>query len=294
MRKFLLLMLAVVAIPAFAIACGGSDSKKTIDTGDGKVTVDKKLPDDFPDDFPIYKGADYQGGVSGNQGGVQGFYGTWKTGDDFEKVRDYYADVFKDGKWKATSNGSTGSDTSFWVVENTADKKAAYVLVSKDGGDTIITGGVGDSDTNASDGGDDDTPTSGDSGDDTPTASDGGDSGGGTLPDEAKLNDDFPKDKVYIPDGARVTTSSKLSSGGSSTHIVELYVKGSDVSKLGDEYKSKMTGDGWTDAFTTEEADNVYQTYSRGDASDEVAGVTVSKASVDGYLTVTITATLKD
>ncbi len=285
MRRWMLLLGAMVAITSLAVACGSD--KKTIKTDDGKITVGGDLPDSFPDDFPVYPGADYQSGIESSQGGVDGFAATWTSGDDFSKVRDFYDDELKDGDWVASSSGNTGSDGAFWLAENTSKKLTAYVIVGNTDGDTSITAIVGDSD-DLSSGGDDPTEPADSSDDDTPTSSDTG----GDLPDEVDLDDDFPKEEVYIPSGARVTSTSSLNSNGTSSYFVELYVKG-DADKIADDFAEGMKDKGWTDSFNSTTNGEVFQSYSRGaDATTDAVTVAITKSDVSGYVTINMSASI--
>jgi len=286
-------VLALLGVALFA-ACGGDD-KKTIDTGDGKVTVSDDLPDEFPDDFPIYDGADLQNSYQGESEGVSGIIATWTTGDSAEDVANFYESEFDGDDWKKQSSGNSGGG-SFFVVLNKDESKAGYLIISEADGDTQIIATVGDNDGSltgdgSSDGssGDDGEDTSGEdsSGNDGSSSGDDG-SSSAQLPEEQDLDDDFPSDKVPLPDDSRVTSSSSLSSGGQDTFFVEFYSKKS-TDELRDYFKDTLTGKGWTEALASESDGDVYLTYASEDAS-ATSGVTViiTDADVDGYRTVSL------
>lgn len=287
MRRWMLAVAAIFVVTFGAVACGGDD-KKTIKTDDGEIKVGGDLPDDFPDSFPIYKGADFQSGVQGSQGGVQGFAATWTTGDSQDDVKKFYDQKFKDGPWKSTASGSAAGG-SYWIVENKDEGKTAYVGVTETDGDTAISAVVGDSDDIGSPGDDDPTEPA----DDEETPDDGASGGDNNaeLPDEVELDDDFPKDKVYIPSGARVTSSSNFSSGGSNSYFLEIYVKSDDAESIADDYKSNMESKGWTNAFTSESDGQYIQSYSNAAGTDSAA-VTIGKSDVDGYLQIALTVNI--
>lgn len=286
MRRWILAFAAIFAITVGAVACGGGDDERTIDTGDGEVTFGGDLPDDFPDSFPVYDGADFEGGAQGNQGGVEGFVATWRTGDSAEDVTDFYDEEFADGPWKSSGSGSAGGG-GYWIVENEDEGLTAYVGVTEIDGDTAITAVVGESDDLGSpDDGDDPTePADDGSGD----GDNDGDTGGSAdLPDEVDLDDDFPADKVYIPGGARVTSSSNFSTGGNASYFVEIYEQSDDAESVADDYESNMESKGWTNAFTSESDGTFVHTYSN-EAGTESAAVSISDSDVDGYVLITLT-----
>jgi len=286
--------LGVVALMgiAFFAACGGGDDK-TIDTGDGKVTISDDLPDEFPDDFPVYDGADLQGSYQGESEGVSGTVATWTTGDSADDVTNFYKDKLNGDNWKIQSSGTSGGG-SFFVVLNKDESKAGYVVIGEADGDTSIIVTVGDNDGSVS-GDDSGDNASGDDVEDTSGEDNAGDDGssdeGSTdaqLPEEQDLSDDFPSDRVPLPDDSRVTSSSSISSGGQNSFFVEFYSKKS-ADELRDYFGDTLTGKGWTEALASEADGDVYLSYTNSETS-ATASVTViiTDADVEGYQTVTL------
>lgn len=279
---------------AFFAACGGGDSK-TIDTGDGKVTISDDLPDEFPDDFPVYDGADLQGSYQGENEGVSGVVATWTTGDSADDVTNFYKDKLNGDNWKIQSSGTSGGG-SFFVVLNKDESKAGYVVIGEADGDTSIIVTVGDNDGSVS--GDDSSGDSG-SGDDTEDTSgedtSGNDSSSGDdgsssaqLPEEQDLSDDFPSDRVPLPDDVRVTSSSSISSGGQDSWFVEFYSKKS-ADELKDYFHDTLTGKGWTEALASESGGEVYLSYTDSETSaTSSVTIIITDADVDGYRTVSL------
>jgi len=300
MRKYMLL----AAIPAFLlgavlVACGG-DGKKTVDIpGGGKIEVSDDLPGDFPDDFPKYDGAKVTGSITGSSEGQEGTVVTFETGDDIDDVQAFYEKEFEDGAWKSTSTGSFSGAGNF-VVEK-GDEAASVFIAEVNGKTTIVVTygtksdlGIDDS----SDSGDDSSDSGSDDGDE-PTqddaedssGDDSGDSGSAELPDEVDLDDDYPKNKIPLPDGARVTSSSSFSSSGIRSLFIELYVKKS-VDELEEFYKDKLESAGYQDSFSTTADGEVFLSYTTADATTG-AGVVVNiaESDVDGYSKVTLSIT---
>lgn len=293
MRRWTLVGVALLAL--LAAACGGGGDKKTVDVGDGQVTIGGDLPDSFPDDFPVYDGADFQGSFQGEQQGVEGLVANWTSGDDLSDVVAFYNGEFGDGPWKTTASGNA-QGVSFWSVQNNDKSKVGYVSVSESDGQVAILVIVGDDvsgatgDDGSSDGSD---GSSGDGSDDSSGDDGSGDSSGGDaqLPDEVDLSDDFPTDVVGLPDGARVTDTSSISAGGGTTHFVTFYSKDS-ADDLDNYFKDELEGNGYTQSVRTSDGNGVYAAYAENaDGTGTVVIVTVADADVSGYRQVSLSVT---
>ncbi len=137
MFRWMIALLALVAVTA--AACGGGDDDTGNPSGGGEGNVSDDLPDDFPDDFPIYDGADFEGSFSGEQDGVPEIVASWTTDDDLDDVRTFYdAEFSGDGDWTAETDGTT-DDSSFWSVRKNLGGDAVFVTVASDGDTTSIT-----------------------------------------------------------------------------------------------------------------------------------------------------------
>ena len=281
MNRVLLTAVAAMLGATLLAACGGGSTKPVkTDNGNVSVNTSKKLPDNFPSDFPVYSGADVQGSVTGTQNGITGTVVTWQTDDSFDKVKSYYDDALKSGAWKSTTTGTAG-DSAYWLAENSAGTKYGYLTVAKSGDATGIVATVGDKD-DASSGGStsvaDEDPTSpASSGASTPSASD--------LPAEAKLPSDYPSDRVPIPSGARVTQATSTNAAGKKTYVIELYVKGSPES-VANNFKSELPKHDWTEVVSSQTGGEYFLTFSG--ANDDGVTVTVLQSDVQGYAQVSL------
>jgi hypothetical protein len=270
-------------------ACGGGGDK-TIDIGDGEVSIGDDLPDSFPDDFPIYDGADLQSAIQGEQDGIEGIVATWTTGDDVDDVRAFYDEQFDGDPWSTTTEGTAGG-TAYWTVENSTGK-VGYVAVS-DGDDVTIMATVGDdpnrasSDGDVDDGSDDGSDDDSDSGDDgSDDSSDDGDSSDfpeAEVPDEVDLPSDFPSDIVPIIDGARVTAANTVTVNGIETFTIALYSKDT-ADEVASFYKAELEGKGYTQSIQTSDGNGVYAAYSENsDGTGKIIVVTANESDVEGY-----------
>jgi len=287
MFKWTTIAIACLTMLLTAVGCGGGD--KTIDVGNGdKVKVSTDLPDDFPDNFPIYDGADLQGAVEGEQEGILGIVATWTTGDDFDDVTSFYEGAFEGGAWKSTSSGNAGG-SAFWGLEESDGDRVAYVAVT-DGDPVSIIATVGD-DPSAVGGADDsstadESPPGGDSSSDS-----GSDPGTSDLPDEVGLPDDFPSDRVPLPDDARLVNASSVSANGQQSFSLLLYAEG-DIEEIAQSYQNKLEGKGYSQTFESSDASGVYATYSENsDGTGEQVFFTLGEGDIEGYQTIGLTVT---
>jgi hypothetical protein len=275
-------MLAVgaVLLLTFAVSCGGGDDK-TIDLpGDGDLTVSKDdPPEGFPDDFPVYDGADFIGGSSQTVDGAKALNASWETDDDASDVQEFYTDKLNSGNWRTLST-ATLNDTLSITFERDGGDATGQVSVVDDGGTTtiVVVIGEGFADT----GGDDGSDGSGGDATDTPD-----DSGSGTsdddLPDEVDLPSDFPADRVPLPDDARVTQAVTATADGATSYVLQFYSEDS-VEEVADHFKSELEGNGFAQSFTSSQNGAVTAIYAENEDGTGIAvTVTVTVSEVPGY-----------
>jgi hypothetical protein len=299
MRKFLWLAAPLaLALGVVAAACGGDD-KKTIDVpGGGEVEVGGDIPDGFPDNFPVYDGADVTAGYRGEQEGNEGFFVSWETDDDLDDVQAFYEEELDKNGWELSGTFSSG-DGVVLSATHAADKLSGGVTIGEADGKTSIAAFVGDDTSATSDGSDDDEDTPDDAGDDssddedTPDdagSDDGASSGDAELPDEVELDDNYPEDEIPLPDDARVTSSSSFSSGGQTSVFVQMYVQQSPAD-IEDFYTTTLEGAGYAEVFRTSSEGSIFLTYNK-DAdgfSGDSAIVNIAESDVTGYADVQVT-----
>jgi hypothetical protein len=146
--KRVLFVLGLLGLLAAASACGGGDDVEvTLPGGDGevKVTTGGDLPDEFPDDFPIFQDANLTGSIRGEQEGQSGFFVTWETDASAEEVTDFYKEALDKDPWKTAGVFSSGDGAliSFTRVDNEdfgggvtvsgADGKTQFVVFMGEG-----------------------------------------------------------------------------------------------------------------------------------------------------------------
>lgn len=157
-RLVLTLSLVTVAVVAIAaVACGGdSDEERAADlveraieeSGGGDVDVELnsgKLPEDFPKEFPVYRGAKVVSSVkgqdlTGRQGGT-GWLVNFETKDDTEKVTAFYQENLAKSPWTLESSPSATVGAPFLLFTGTVGGKVVggYVAVARQGDSTAIS-----------------------------------------------------------------------------------------------------------------------------------------------------------
>lgn len=293
MRKFSFLMISVALMALVAVGCGGG-GKKSITVGDQKVTTGGSVPDAFPKDFPIYGGADFKASITSSLQGQTGLAATWQTGDSIDKVKSYYKDQLT-GKssWVQDSATDTGQGAFFAVHRKSGDAKAGFLTITSQDTNTIFVVFIGDnpdlSTSTSSSADDNKTATA-----DAKTAASDGSSASNTpaaadLPPTVTIAKDFPKDRVPLPSGARVTSTSSLTSGGTSTFFVEVYVKDSP-DNVSSYFKDELPKQDWTNALTSEASGTFFLSFSGG-TSDSVS-ITIEQSDTPGYAKASIAVSL--
>lgn len=297
MRKFWLtglIAVAVLVVGGLSAACGGDDDKTIDIPGGGEISTGGDIPDSFPDDFPVYDGADELGGSSFEQDGDEAVNGIWETDDSLEDVAAFYESELEDGDWISDGTFNSSGTTTISFVNEGAGKSGGILLAEADGKTTITvtiiddasasSGGDGSGDDGSSDDGSSDDGSS-DDGSSDDGSSDGGSSGSAELPDEANLEDDYPEDEIPLPDDARVTSSSSFSSGGMSSIFVTLYVKQS-VDDLETYYNDTFAAAGYEDSFSSSSDGEIFLTFAKNQddpATAASATVNIRPSDVDGY-----------
>ena len=117
-------------------ACDDDDDGGDNGSGNGDRTAPAAaLPDDWPDDFPIYGGATLLN--ASQEDGQDAIVATWETADSLDQVRDFYAGEFADGPWQEVAAEDFG-DSHNWIVEKNGEPGDLTISEDEGGGTTII------------------------------------------------------------------------------------------------------------------------------------------------------------
>lgn len=286
--KRVLFLLGLLGVLAAASACGGGGEKEiTIPGGNGdvKVTTGGDLPDEFPDDFPIFKGAKLTGSVRGEQEGQTGFFVTWEGDASAEDVTDFYKTELDKDPWQVegTFASAEGSMISFTRTDN--KDLGGGVTVSGNGKTQFVVfmgwgAGIAPSDETE----DEAAPTPEEADEEEPSAQ-------AELPEEMDLPRDYPTDVAPIPEGARITDTSSFTSGGQTTYAITFLTKDAPDDVAGF-YSSEVPGDGWTETGTFSSGGEVSAMFANEAEGGSLVVGAVASDTYEGYTEVNLVLTV--
>lgn len=113
----------------------------TIETDEGEVTIDStegELPDDFPNDFPIYDDAEVESTSSWAGEGDITFYVNLFSDDEAKEVYDWYKDELSGEGWTIDSDTFITGDSDGGLMGATKDTSQLTLSVSEDTDNTAI------------------------------------------------------------------------------------------------------------------------------------------------------------
>ncbi len=93
---------------------GGDTSDDSTDNG---FSMQTELPDDFPQEIPVFDPAEVISSSSQTQDSVSGYSATWSTQASTQEVSDFYQRSLSENGWQTTST-STSNNRSSYVAEH--------------------------------------------------------------------------------------------------------------------------------------------------------------------------------
>jgi len=286
--KRLLLMVGLLSLLAVASACGGDEKEITIpgDGGDVKITTGGDLPDEFPDDFPIYENAKLTGSLKGEQEGQAGFSVTWETDASPEDVTDFYKEALGKDPWKTSGVITTGEGAMITFTRADNEDFGGLVTVSSSDDKTLLVVFVGEGTGLAPSDEADEEPTP----EEEATPQEEEPSAQAELPDEVALPDDYPSDVAPIPDGARVIDASSFTTGGQTSFAVN-YLTKDDPESIADFYGAEVPGGGWSETSRLSSDGEVFLTHENPDEGGQLVLSISPSDTYEGYTEVAIILT---
>jgi len=288
--KRLLLMVGLLSLLAVASACGGDEKEITIpgDGGDVKITAGGDLPDEFPDDFPIYEDAKLTGSLSGEQEGQAGFSVSWETDASPEDVTDFYKEALGKDPWKTSGVITSGEDTMITFTRADNEDVGGLVTISSSDDKTMfavfVGEGTGIAPSNEEEEAAEPTPEK----EATPAEEEA--PAQAELPDEVALPDDYPSDVAPIPDGARVIDASSFTTGGQTSFAVN-YLTQDEPESVADFYGGEVPGNGWSETSRLSSDGEVFLTYENQDEAAQLIFSISPSGDYEGYTEVAIVLT---
>jgi hypothetical protein len=291
--KHVLFVLGLLGLLAVASACGGGEEREiTLPGADGKVkvTTGGDLPKDFPEDFPIFKGAKLTGSVEGEQEGQTGYFVTWETDSSVEEVTDFYKEELDKDPWKTTGTfaSAEGALISFARADNedfgggvtiSGNGKTQFVVFMGEGAGLAPSDQAEEEEARPEE---EEQPAPEEEAapeEEEPSAQ-------AELPDEMELPDDYPGDIAPIPDNARIIQASSYTSGGQATFAVT-YLTKEDPESIADFYGAEVPG-GWSETGRFSSAGEVFVTYQNQAEGGELVLSVAKSDTYEGYTEVNI------
>lgn len=119
--------------------------KVTITGEGGSITAggDQELPEDFPSDVPVYKGARITGSITGEQNGVKTFTITYLSNDEPSAVYDWYMSEVKAQGWKVLMSAAPDQGGLISAEKGSYLINAGIGSTSEDGAKTSVVLAVG-------------------------------------------------------------------------------------------------------------------------------------------------------
>lgn len=112
------------------------DDSVTIETEEGDVTISDdtgKIPDGFPDDFPLYDGYALDGASSIAGGGTTTYYVNMTSEDEVKDIYDWYKAEFADAGWEISGDVIySDSSSSSGMLTAKKDKMEATVSMTSE------------------------------------------------------------------------------------------------------------------------------------------------------------------
>jgi hypothetical protein len=123
-----------VACVAFAVSCDDDDA----DLPD-ELQPTEDLPASWPDDFPLYPGAEVISALTSTEEGAAGILASFETEDAVSNVADFYESAFESGPWvNAEDPQVTDSEATFLVEREDGSSADSSVSIGEEDGSTAI------------------------------------------------------------------------------------------------------------------------------------------------------------
>ena len=105
------------------------------------------------------------------------------------------------------------------------------------------------------------------------------------------LSDDFPSDRVPVPDDVRIVSSGTMSQEGTGTLATLEFLTKDSVEDVADFFAGELPNNGWSDATNINSDGSVFISFSAGDGAESVALTIAPSQQYDGYTQVDIVVT---
>lgn len=117
--------------------------KVTYEGEEGNFSYEQsdKLPDNWPNDFPIYPGVKIEGSSSMESEGTKGVSVVWESDDSVDEVAEFYKKELPLKGWTVTSSFTQDESSTFSF--NKGESEGILGMTRKDTGKTSISATIG-------------------------------------------------------------------------------------------------------------------------------------------------------
>ncbi len=118
-----------------------TDDGVNIETEEGSFTSQAELPDDFPEEVPLFEPAEIISSTSQKREGSSSFSVAFNTEADVQEVKEFYEQELESGGWETTST-STFNNNTHYQAEHGEDMSAQVSVMEPSEGRVRFSIGV--------------------------------------------------------------------------------------------------------------------------------------------------------
>jgi hypothetical protein len=132
-QRLLVLALAAAALSLTFAAC--DDEPELPD----EIDVVDSLPEQWPDDFPVYPESELQSVLTSDEVGASGILAAFESEDSVDDVVTFYDDAFDEGPWVTTIDPQiSDGEASFLIQHEDGSNAESSVSIGEEDGSTSI------------------------------------------------------------------------------------------------------------------------------------------------------------
>lgn len=108
-----------------------TDDGVNVETDEGSFSSQAELPDDFPDEVPLFEPADIMSSTSQKREDAATYSASFTTGADAQQVKEFYKRELDTGGWKTIST-STFNNRTHYQAEHGENIRAQVAITDSD------------------------------------------------------------------------------------------------------------------------------------------------------------------
>lgn len=115
-----------------------SDDGLSVESEDGSSFMSSEMPEDFPEEAPLFEPANLVSSTSQQQDGSASYTVTFSTEEDPQAVKDFYERELNAGGWEVTTT-STFNNTTHYQAEHESQMRASVSVAPSSEGTTSFS-----------------------------------------------------------------------------------------------------------------------------------------------------------